>query len=165
MRRLSQALLDAHAILLKFSWGGYISIMSWVDTTLHSVTNFIYFTWQPNFTQWIGPQAKWRIPRQSTSDVWRLTISTYGQIHRGHVHYFLMFWLEIAIVTVALFHHSVCDHLCFTVMFHCDVSQMRWRIPKRTEHIFIIWSGNRVKSTVSREQKKTFKTQPILQSC
>ena len=50
---------------------------------------------------------------------WRLTINVCDRAHRGPVCSFLMFWLQIAIQPFALFHHSVCDYVCFNVMFHC----------------------------------------------
>ena len=37
---------------------------------------------------------------------------------KGLVCGFLVFWLQIAIEPLALFHHSVFDYMCFSVMFH-----------------------------------------------
>ena len=41
-----------------------------------------------------------------------------GRVHRGPVCGFLVVWLQVAIEPFALFHHSVFDYVCITVMFH-----------------------------------------------
>ena len=51
-----------------------------------------------------------------------------------------MFWLQIASETFALFHHTV-----LLDVYHCDVSQMRWRTPIGTKRIFIIWTASELK--------------------
>ena len=63
---------------------------------------------------------------------------TYANIH--HIAYmclgFLVFWLQIAIESSALFRHSVfCLHV-----FHFDGSQLT------TQHIVVIWSCTRINS-------------------
>ena len=45
----------------------------------------------------------------SVSEDWRLTINVCGRAHCDIVRSFLAFWLQIAIETFALSHHSVCD--------------------------------------------------------
>ena len=37
-----------------------------------------------------------------------------GRSHRGSVCGFLVFWQQITTEPFALFHHSVCDYICFT---------------------------------------------------
>ena len=66
---------------------------------------------------WVGPQTKLRLSPRSVSDS-RCLISVCGRAHRASVCGFLVFWLQIAIEPFALFHHSVFDYMCFTVMFH-----------------------------------------------
>ena len=34
-------------------------------------------------------------------------------------------------------------------VFQCDVSLIRWRTPKQTEHMFVTWSCIRIKCEVS----------------
>ena len=64
----------------------------------------------------------------------RLTISVCGQAYRGPICGFLVFWLQIA------------------TELYCDVSQIRYRIPMRTEHIFVIWCCIRIIGEISREK-------------
>ena len=45
---------------------------------------------------------------------------------------FLVFWVQITIEYIDLFHHSVCEY-----MFDCDVSKIRYRTPMQTEHTFV----------------------------
>ena len=49
-----------------------------------------------------------------------LNINACGRVHRGSVCSFIVFWLQIASETFALFYHSFSLYV-----FHCDVSQMR----------------------------------------
>ena len=50
--------------------------------------------------------------------IFRLMFSfIFGRPPRGPVCGCLMFWLQIAIETFVLFHHSVFDYMCITVMF------------------------------------------------
>ena len=67
--------------------------------------------------RWVGPQTKWRLPPQSVSEGWCLTINVFGRTHRGPVCGSLVFWLQIAIEHFASFHHSAYDYL-----LRCDVS-------------------------------------------
>ena len=43
-------------------------------------------------------------------------VNVCGRGHRGPVYGFLVFWLHITIEPFGLFHHNVCDCLCFTMM-------------------------------------------------
>ena len=73
-----------------------------------------------------------------------------GWAHRGRVCGFLVFWLQIAIKSFALYHHRVFGYMCFTVIFHT------WRAPIWTKHIFVIWSSIRMKDEASCEYVNNF---------
>ena len=47
-----------------------------------------------------------------------LTINVCGPVYCGPICGFLVFWLQIFIGPFALFHHSVFDYMCFSMMFH-----------------------------------------------
>ena len=54
----------------------------------------------------------------SISEGRRLTINVCGRVRRRPICGFLVFWLQIAVDSFALFQYRVCDYICFSVMFH-----------------------------------------------
>ena len=68
-----------------------------------------------------------------------------------------VFWLQNAIDPFVLFHHSVYDHMCFTMIFG------DWeKNPLQIEHIIIIWSCIRIRVRF-RASKTGLSTRSFLQ--